>query len=122
MSEEIRNASVMVPRAINFSLLLNGILGFAMLVVVLFCLVDINRVLESPTGYPYLEVFLEATQSVAGSTVMGSIIPAITFGTTVNVLTVSTRQLWSFSRDRGLLGWRVMKTVCLQYEVHSFAS
>src|SRR3979411_2454153 len=105
MSEEIRNASVMVPRAINFSLLLNGILGFAMLVVVLFCLVDINRVSESPTGYPYLEVFLEATQSVAGSTVMGSTISVILFGTTVNVLTVSTRQLWSFSRDRGLLGW-----------------
>jgi choline transport protein len=113
MPEEVRNASVNVPRAIIFSILLNGILGFGMLVAVLFCLVDINRVLASPTGYPYLEIFLEATQSVAGSAVMGSILPIIGFGATVGTLTCSTRLFWSFSRDRGLLGWRVMKMVCL---------
>ena len=45
MSEEIENASSNVPRAIFFTMVLNGSMGFAMALAVLFCLGDPEKVL-----------------------------------------------------------------------------
>ena len=57
MSGEIENASVMVRRAIIFSILINGGLGFGMLIVTLFSLNDVKAALETPTRFPFMEVF-----------------------------------------------------------------
>lgn len=50
MAEEIRGANVVIPWCMVSTTLLNGIMGFAMLIVVLFVAVDIETVLQSPTG------------------------------------------------------------------------
>ena len=47
MSEEMQNAALNVPRAIFTSVFLNGVLGFAMLMALLFCLGDIQNALVS---------------------------------------------------------------------------
>lgn len=47
MSEEIENAALNVPRAIFITMILNGSTGFAMVLVVLFCIGDIDAVLVS---------------------------------------------------------------------------
>lgn len=57
MSEEVKNASRIVPGAMIFSLLVNGALGFAMLLAILFCLGDADIVLASTTGFPFMAVF-----------------------------------------------------------------
>lgn len=44
MSEEIDNAATNVPRAIFVTMILNGATGFAMVLAVLFCIDDIDRV------------------------------------------------------------------------------
>ena len=51
---------------------LNGTLGFAMIVATLFCLGDEQDALSSSTGFPFMEVFLSATNSVHGATAMVS--------------------------------------------------
>ena len=48
MSEEIENAALNIPRAILTTMLLNGSMGFAMLLAVLFCLGDPKSVLVRP--------------------------------------------------------------------------
>lgn len=107
MSEEIQNASKTVPRAMISSMLLNGILGFGMLIAVLFCLGDITAALESPTGYPFMEIFLQATgNSVSGSTVMIAIVIIMGTFSIPGFLATSSRAIWAFSRDRGLPFWR----------------
>ena len=58
MSEEIRNPSLVVPRSIMLSVVLNGTMGFAMVIALLFCLGDIDAALGTNTGYPYMEIFL----------------------------------------------------------------
>ncbi|KAJ5226971.1 choline transport protein [Penicillium citrinum] len=111
MSEEITNASTAVPASIMLSVLINGSLGFGMLIAMLFCLGDIELALESPTGYPFMSIFLQATGSVAGTAVMGSIITTMGISTSVGMLATTSRQFWSFARDRGIPGWRIWSQV-----------
>lgn len=111
MSEEITNAPVAVPRSIMLSVLINGSLGFGMLIAMLFCLGDIDKALESPTGYPFMQIYLQATGSVAGTAVMCSIITTMGMCTSVGMLATTSRQLWSFARDRGVPFWRVWSKV-----------
>ncbi|KAI5923264.1 putative GABA permease [Camillea tinctor] len=108
MAEEIKNASTVVPRAIIISIGINGILGFAMLIAYLFCLGDLEAVLESQAtlGYPFLFVFQTGTNSTPGAAVMGLIIVVLGICSTVGVLASSSRMLWSFARDRGVPIWR----------------
>ncbi|KAF9890416.1 hypothetical protein FE257_006084 [Aspergillus nanangensis] len=111
MSEEITNAPVAVPRSIMLSVLINGTLGFGMLIATLFCMGNIDQALESPTGYPFMDIYLQATGSVAGTAAMCSIITIMGMCTSVGMLATTSRQLWSFSRDRGVPLWRVWSKV-----------
>ena len=111
MSEEIQDASRVVPYSLLSSITLNGFLGFGMLLAVLFCLGDLEAVLTSPTDYPFMEIFLQATHSAAGSTVMITIVTVLQICATIACLAGSSRMTWSFARDHGLPGWRVLSKV-----------
>ena len=111
MSEEIRNASTIVPYSLLTSLMLNGVLGFGMLLAVLFCLGDLQAAIKSPTDYPFMEIFLQATHSAPGSTVMIIIVTILQICATIACLAGSSRQTWAFARDHGLPGWRILSRV-----------
>lgn len=106
MAEEIKNAVVVIPRAILFSVVINGTLGFSMLVAILFCLGDPlmvpTTVLQTPLGFPFIQVFLDATKSVSGTAIMASIVLVLGISSTVGLLASSSRMFWSSARDRGL--------------------
>lgn len=110
-AEEISNASVVVPRSILFSVLLNGLFGFVILLAVTFTLRDIGLALKSPTGYPFMALFQQVTGSSAGAAFMTSIVVMMQISTTVAVLAAGSRVLWSFARDRGLPGWKFFQRV-----------
>lgn len=55
-------------------MVLNGLMVIVMGVTFVFCIGDIDSVLDSPTNQPFIQVFYNATQSNAGATVMASII------------------------------------------------
>ncbi|KAL8685421.1 MAG: hypothetical protein Q9218_007771 [Villophora microphyllina] len=95
MSEEIRNPSRIVPASMLTSILLNGVLGFGMLVGVLFCTGDLNEALSTKTGYPFMEIFLQGTRSSRGSAAMISIIIVLGVCATIAVLASSSRLTWS---------------------------
>ena len=48
-AEEIEDAAIIIPRSMIASVLLNGGLGFAMLIAVLFCLGNVDNALNTPT-------------------------------------------------------------------------
>ena len=115
MAEEIRRANVVIPWCMVTTTLLNGILGFAILIVVLFVTVDIDGVLASPTGllgFPFMQVFYDATGSLAGASVMICIIIIMDICAAIAFLATSSRIVFAFGRDRGLPFWRTMSTVC----------
>ena len=68
----------------------------------MFCLGDINAVVNSPTGQPYIAVVLNATQSVAATKALAALILILVVSCSVNGVTTTSRQLWSFARDGGL--------------------
>jgi amino acid transporter len=111
MAEEVKNASVAIPRAIMLSVLINGTLGFSMLIAVLFCLEDVDAALNSATGYPFMEIFYQATNSVSGALGMTSILLIIAICSVIGMLAATSRQFWSFARDRAVPGWRVWSKV-----------
>ena len=56
MSEEIRNASKTLPRIMLATLLFNGVLGLIMLITLCFCIGNLQDVLQTATGYPFIQV------------------------------------------------------------------
>lgn len=113
MSEEASNANVAIPRAILLSVLINGSLGFTMLIATLFCMGNVKAAINTPTGYPFIEIFYQATNSVSGALGMSSIILIIAICSVIGMLAASSRQIWSFARDRGIPGWRLWSRVSL---------
>lgn len=72
-AEEIRNAPRVIPLSMVTSSLLNGSLGFAMLITLLFCMPsDIQSVLNSETYYPFMGIYTHAVGSVSGATALVS--------------------------------------------------
>lgn len=102
MSEEIKDASITLPRAMMWTIVINGSLGLVMLVTFCFCLGDVQVILSNPTIMPFVQTFLIATESHAGTSAMTAILITLTTcGCITNVATAS-RQMFAFARDRGL--------------------
>ena len=123
MAEEIRNAEVVVPWSMVSSTLLNGALGWALVIAVLFVASDITSALESPTGllgFPIMQIFLEATNNKAGASVLVAILIVMSGAGTMALMATSSRLIWAFSRDRGLPGWRTVSKV--KYKIVCSAS
>ena len=86
------------------SVILNITLVFVMVVTLCFTLGDAASVLVSPTGYPFIQVFYNATQSYAATNVMTAIIIIMLSACAVSEVAAASRQIWSFARDAGLPG------------------
>lgn len=72
-AEEIQNAPTVIPLSMGISTLLNGSLGFAMLIALLFSMPsDIQSVLNSETYYPFMSIYTYAVGSTSGATAMVS--------------------------------------------------
>ncbi|KAM7196841.1 amino acid transporter [Rhypophila sp. PSN 637] len=111
MSEELRNASKTLPRAMIITMVLNGTLGFVMLVT--FCMIlggfgdGLDDILSTATTQPFIQVFYEVVQNKSGATFMTCIIILTEACGVINNIATSSRQLWAFARDKGVpfSGW-----------------
>jgi choline transport protein len=102
ISEEAHNAPLNIPRAMIGAVLFNGVAGFAYVIAVLYAITNPDAVFGTPTGFPIVGVFLQATNSKAAATAMISGIIAI-FGIALFGVTASiSRLIWAFGRDGGL--------------------
>ena len=111
MSEEIKNASIVVPRSILSSILINGCLGLGIIIATLFCIGDVEAAENTSTAYPFMEIFTQATGSVSGASMMASIVTIMQLCSDIGLLASCSRMSWSFARDRGLPGWRILSRV-----------
>lgn len=120
MSEEVKNAAIVVPRSMILSVLINGVLGFGMLVAMVFCLGDIDKITSTPpTQYPFMAVFAQAAGSSSGGAGMVAVILFMFICATTTALASSSRMTWSFARDRGLPFSEFLSRVGLHYVAYS---
>jgi choline transport protein len=114
-AEEIRDASITLPRAIMWSVAINASLGFIMAVTLVFTLGDVDSLFASVTRQPFIQLFYNATQSYAATNVMTAIVIILLAACCVSELATASRQIWSFARDRGVPGWQWISRVSVLY-------
>ncbi|GIZ43014.1 hypothetical protein CKM354_000626000 [Cercospora kikuchii] len=102
MAEEVANAATAIPKAILGAMLINGLVGFVMLVTILYCLGDTDSVLNTKTGFPFIQIFQNSVRNVGGTVAMTAIVIAVTIACSNGITTTASRMTWSFARDRGL--------------------
>ncbi|KAF9698492.1 hypothetical protein EKO04_003911 [Ascochyta lentis] len=102
MSEEVRNAAHVIPRAMMWTWLGNGIMGWIMAITFSFCVGDTMSVLMTPLGSQQIQVFLNTTGSAAGATGLTCITLVIGVFACVAVMATNSRQLFAFARDNGV--------------------
>ncbi|KAL8686233.1 MAG: hypothetical protein Q9218_007252, partial [Villophora microphyllina] len=109
LCEEILNASTVVPWAMVFSIGVNGVLGLAMVIFLLFCIGDIDKAIASPTHYPFIEIFYQGVRnSKGGAIALVSLIDILFVFCCISVMAASSRMMWAFARDKGLPGWQYL--------------
>jgi choline transport protein len=103
LAEEVEDSAYIQPRAMLASTIVNYSLGFIMTVTVYSTLGDdLTGILNTPLGQPWMQVMLNATESKAATNVMAAALCVLVLFCTINQVTCSSRQLWSFARDKGL--------------------
>ncbi|PHH91916.1 hypothetical protein CDD83_9783 [Cordyceps sp. RAO-2017] len=101
LAEELPDASRNVPLAMLGSVVINGLMGFAYCILLLFSASSLDRLTHTPTGFPFMQIYLDATKSRAGATVMSLMLVLVAAAATVASVTSTSRTLWAFARDRG---------------------
>ena len=97
MSEEVQNV--------------DGVFGIAILTAVLFCISDVDTVINTKFSYPFIETLLQATNSVPEAAIMMAVIIVMDLGLCMASMAASSRMLWAFARDRRIPGWRTISKV-----------
>jgi len=80
----------------------SAITMFAFIIVLLFCLGDVDLVTNTPTGLPIIEVLYEATGSKGATVFLVMGIYIIIAASTFNFLASVSRLVWAFAKDGGL--------------------
>ncbi|KAM0354214.1 hypothetical protein ACHAPU_001252 [Fusarium lateritium] len=101
MTEEMPRPSKDAPQAMVAAVLVGGVTGIIFIIVMLFCFVDLDLLLASPTQSPLTEMIYQATNSRAAATVL-TVAVAFCFVNGANgCVTSGSRLIWSMARDGG---------------------
>lgn len=84
------------------SVAINGLIGLIYAIVLLFALGDLESLLTSPIGFPFMQLFLNVTGSAAGASILALCITLIAAAANAAGLTSTSRTAWAFARDDGL--------------------
>ncbi|KAE8417143.1 amino acid/polyamine transporter I [Aspergillus pseudocaelatus] len=101
MSEETHDAATLGPIAIQTAVLVSGALGWILTVSMCFCLSDFEGILNSPTGLPAAQIFLNAGGK-RGGTIMWGFAILVQFFTGCSAMLADTRMAYAFARDEAL--------------------
>lgn len=112
MAEELKDASRQLPKVMLCMAFINYCVGFFMLLAFAFVVGDVEEVLASPTGQPYIQVIWNVTRSRGGTIAMVALVISVFLFTAVNIHTAASRQIWAFARDGGLPFSRWINHVC----------
>jgi len=101
MSEETHDAAIQGPMAIRHAVTISGIIGWMLTVTFCFCTTDLEAIINSPTGLPAAQIFLNAGGRTGG-TVMWFFVILVQFFTGCSAMLADTRMAYAFSRDGAL--------------------
>ena len=71
--------------------------------MILFCLNDLTAILETATGMPIVEMFLQSTGSRAAATILALMLSICFINGTSASITSASRLLYAMARDKGII-------------------
>ncbi|KAK5791743.1 hypothetical protein VI817_007052 [Penicillium citrinum] len=101
LAEEIPAPRKNVPKTIYLSVITGAITGLIFMIICMFCIQDLDSVLDSPSGLPFMEL-ITSTIGLKGGIVLMVLFIANGLGQAVSIMTTSSRLTWGFARDGGL--------------------
>ena len=107
MAEELQDAAWSLPRTIVWAVVANGAMMFILAITLCYCIGDLDSVLATPTGFPYIQILLNSTGSAAATAGLTSIVIVLNIASSITIMAGSSRQMFAFARDQGLpsSGW-----------------
>ncbi|KAE8148187.1 amino acid/polyamine transporter I [Aspergillus avenaceus] len=101
MSEETHDAATLGPFAIQTAVLVSGSMGWLLTICLCFCVTDLDVILNTPTGLPAAQIFLNAGGKQGGTLMWGCAILVQSF-TGCSAMLADTRMAYAFARDSAL--------------------
>ncbi|QRW05442.1 amino acid permease [Ceratobasidium sp. AG-Ba] len=111
MAEEIPHPERMVPISILATVGIGLVSALGYSIAVFFSMTDLAGISGTTTGVPILELYHQATRSVAGAIILQVLIVLTGLGCLTACHTWQARLAWSFARDRGMPGSRYWSVV-----------
>lgn len=104
MAEEVARPERMIPIAIMGTVALGFLTSWTYSIAMFFSMNNLERLTDTPTLVPILELYYQALANKAGAVVLETLIILTGMGCLVASHTWQSRLCWSFARDRGLPG------------------
>ncbi|ORY05046.1 amino acid/polyamine transporter I [Clohesyomyces aquaticus] len=117
MSEELRDASKNLPRAMIWTVMVNGVMGLVMCITFASCLGNLEDALGTTTRQPFLYVFYNATKSLGGASAMGAVVLFMIVFSNLTTTATASRQLFAFARDQGVPMNKIFSRVSPTWDV-----
>lgn len=89
------------PKVIWLAVVCGAITGFLFMLVCLFCIQNLDQVLDGPTGLPFMEL-VEQTIGLEGGAALLALFIFNGIGQGVSIATTGSRLTWGFARDNGI--------------------
>ncbi|KAJ8066091.1 hypothetical protein OCU04_005181 [Sclerotinia nivalis] len=99
LAEEMPRPARDVPIAMVGSVAVNGILGLGYCILLLYSLGDLDELLASPTGFPFMQLYQNVTNNTAGATILILTVCSIAVAANAAGCTSTSRTYWAFARD-----------------------
>lgn len=100
MSEEVKDASKAIPKAMISVWLVNSALAFTSFITIVYHLPNLDEALMGPTLYPVMHV-LRQSMSKEWLTLLLMLILFLLVCSNMTYLAAVTRDIWAFARDQG---------------------
>ncbi|KAH9984369.1 APC amino acid permease [Russula vinacea] len=110
MTEETHNAAMSGSIGIIMSIGVSAILGWFLILALLFSIQDYETTVKSPTGQPVTQIFLDTVGEKGTIVLMVIIIGAMLFCGAFSI-TSNSRMLYAFSRDGAIPGSKFLNKV-----------
>lgn len=110
MTEETQNAAMAGSIGIITAIGVSAVLGWFLILGLLFSIQDLQTTLNSPTGQPVAQIFLDTVGEKGAIVLMIIVIGAMYFCGTFSV-TSNSRMMYAFARDGGIPGHEFFRKV-----------
>lgn len=103
LSEEMQNPGRGVPLAMMITVVIGTLAGLVTIIPLLFCLGDLDSLLGTATGSPFLQLAYNSTGSKAGAIIIAFLPTSCALIAAITMLLANSRTLYAISRDGGFI-------------------